>query len=533
MKPNKIEWFLIFTVYFLINDIRSKSFLEAAKDKVEEVFKYDSEEYRNEPASLNHLYYSKRGKEELEQCRNLYQANYNDCRNFKTCNFCSANSGCGWCDEKKICLPLDLGSRKDEYVPLCMGDCIKILKIDYCYKGLFEPENTQDEINFANMDQVVNQEKYRKSPYDRIDLENEEDRSFANILEKTLEKNIIESQKIKPEFNYNFMQKNQNIINENSENSKEIKSHNKSNKFINNPVENENFIERSMNLLETMSKLEKTQNSAKNLSSESLTNNLNNSYKSNNFSKSELNLNSENTKNNSQNLIEQPDCDEANNGIHGVSQIIPTPNNPSLNFIPNGYLNYPNNVDLEKNSQKLYHEMADISKDIFNSLLNDKMEKKKKTNFIKANLDSDDDSQEGYLKYLKEFVPNFEFPQFIKSDLEQSINEIKREKLLLWLRGFSLNDKISKIDLPIYKNLNFTNEDQTRKMFLDKFYKDIVKDPNAKIDSLIYKNMLGNSGKIINKDTNGKTFKDYKVIDSKFVDKNDLVNLVKQSNMRF
>mgnify|MGYP001033194671 CR=1 FL=1 len=183
----------------------TKSFLEAAQDSAED-FKYDTEEYRKEPASLNHLYWSKRGAEELDQCRNKFEANYNHCKIYKTCNFCSANSGCGWCDEKKICLPLDISAQKDELIPLCMGDCIKVLKMEYCFKVLFEPDNTQDEVNFANMDQVINQEKYAKTPYDPINLDNEEDTSYENIMEKTLEKNIIESQKFRPPVTYNFLQ---------------------------------------------------------------------------------------------------------------------------------------------------------------------------------------------------------------------------------------------------------------------------------------------------------------------------------------
>lgn len=568
MKFHSIIYVTLLIIFAAFSGMYSKTFLEIAKQEVEEEFKYDSPEYRNEPDSLNHLYYTQRGKEELEQCRNLYKANYDDCRNYKTCNFCSANSGCGWCDEKKICLPLDLNARKDELIPLCMGDCLKVLKIEFCYKGLFEPDNTKNEVNFANIDQVVNQSKYKKSPYDPIDLDNDTESAFDNILEKTLEKNILESQKVKPEFSYNFIQKRDNAKNESMNTSNNANSpayeysiNNKSKldlKSNNYNDINEDFMQKSLNLLETFSKAKaeaQKEESTNKLQSLSLHDDINRGIGpysfSNNNNKIDIDNNNKNAKYNAYSNFKQSDeeifkkgkenCDEAKDGVQGISQLKPVLNDPSLNFIPKSYTNYPNSIDLEKNSKQMYQDMAQISKEVFNSLLSKDLQSRKKNNFIKANLDDANPSQERILKNLKEFIPNFEFPQFIKSDLEQSINDIKREKLLLWLRGFKLNDEISKIHLPIYKNLSFTNEDQIRKMFLDKFYKDIVKDPYANVNSVIYKNMLGNSGKIISKKDVSKylgkkpkdVIKDLAVVDSKFIDKKDLMNLVTQSNMRF
>ena len=83
------------------------------------------------------MYYTLKGTEELEKCRIEYEANYIRFSGFNTCNFCAANSDCGWCNEKKLCVPVDLNSRNDELVPICQGDCIRILKMEYCYKGLF------------------------------------------------------------------------------------------------------------------------------------------------------------------------------------------------------------------------------------------------------------------------------------------------------------------------------------------------------------------------------------------------------------
>jgi hypothetical protein len=388
--------FLI-VLFLLLNNIQNKSFLDLAQ---EEVFKYDSENYRKEPASLNPSYYSEKGAEELDHCRNNFQANYNRCSQFKTCNFCGANSECAWCDEKKICLPIDLNAHNDYLEPLCQGDCIRILKIEYCFKGLFEPENNPGEINF--------------STYEELNKEDggDENGIQENILERTLEKNM----KI---------------------------------------------------------------------------------------------------------------------------------NNHNLDYDPNAYTNKPNSVNLEQHHKELVNDMTNISKRVFSNLV-DKNVSDKEIETIKPNLT---DKREDMMKYMKEYIPNFEFPQYVKSDLEDSIDKIKKEKLLLWLRGYSLNEKKSKTHLPIYQNLTFVDEEPVRKMFLDKFYKDVVKDPYKDINSMVYKNLMGGGTLFGDKIPLDKYKKKEKVIfnemhqpgshiqekitNSKFIQKDDLKSFVKKNNMRF
>ncbi len=441
-----------------------------------------------------------------------------------------------------------MNSRKDESIPICIGDCIKVLKIEYCYKGLFEPDNTQDEVNFANYDQIINQEFNKNNSYVPFNSENNIDTNLKNTMS-----NMIKHQQINNGFNYNFVQKKEK--NKNGEGFNKREYYNKNDNLLeNNIIDNDrkSFSEKNLSLLEKLSNDNKnrlesesskfiTESLENKLTSEFMFNRFNNNLSKNeNFDSDSLNINTDKTEKSLLHSLEG-DCDESKNVVNGIQKIIPLENNPTLNYIPKSYTNYPSDIDLEENSRKIFKKVEKISKDVFNSLLSNEIKSRKKPNFIKANLDIESKSDDYLLNSLKEYVPNFEFPQFLKSDLEQSINEIKREKLLLWLRGFSLNENISKLHLPIYQNLLFTNEENIRKMYLDKFYKEIVNDPKVNINSVIYKNMLGNSGSIIphvdNSKSIGKKLKDiiknFKVIDSNYIDKTDLVGLVKQSNMRF
>lgn len=359
---------IIFNFYFILVImttqpwlIQSGSFLDIAK---EQAIVYNSEEYKNEAASLNPEYYTDKGKDELTKCRIKYKANFDKCRRLTTCNFCSANNDCGWCNEKKICIPIDLNSKKDQMIPLCQGDCIRILQIEFCYKGLFEPENTPEEINFATYPQVIEEP--------------------VNIFDAALEKNIL------------------------------------------------NERESSLNLIKFKQKEE--------------------------------------------------NCDTPNPPISVKDGV-------NLNYDPNAWGNLPAPINYAEHKNKLSQEMTNISKNVFKNMISNVVDTK---NYEMIQPDLDDKKvKEEMFHSLKNYIPNFEFPQFVKSDLEDSIDRIKREKLKLWLRGYSLNDDISKCHLPIYKNLTFVNEDQARKMLLDKFYRSVVRDPYSNIHSKVYKNLIG------------------------------------------
>lgn len=470
-----MKFLTIILIYFLtIKIIKSsrKTFLDIAK---EEVFKdtYNSDSYKNEAASLNPEYYTPKGKQELTKCRDLYSANFDRCRRFSTCTFCAANSDCGWCDEKKICIPIDLNIRKDQQIPICQGDCIRVLKIEYCYKGLFEPENTQDEVNFANYNEV---------------LDNSEDND-ENIFEKSLEKIFLEGRNKKTNSIFKFKQE-----------------------------------------------TEKGEAS----------------------------------------------CEGQNDGLPNdfTKNLNVVPDHRSLDYIPNASTNRRPSVNMKEHQKYLVDSLTKISKDTFFDLLNNNINTNndnKYNQMPQIDYKTDDQKREEMFQYLKEYIPNFEFPQFVKSDLEDSIDKIKKEKLLLWLRGYSLNEDISKQHLPIYKNLTIANEDDARKVLLDKFYKDIVRDKYSKVNSVVYKNLIGEktlSGDEINKNKynhkpvheNSKTSKilnnidsiqpvgavdknkdntkentsyrslnniTNKVVNTKFISREDLSAVVKRNNMRF
>jgi len=381
-----------------------KSFLDYAEDEI-------LSEHEKEPASLNPEYYSNKGRDEIDKCRGMYPANYERCSKFNTCNFCSANNDCGWCDEKKICMPININSRSDMMIPLCQGDCIHLLKMEYCYKVLFEPGNNPGEVNFSNYDQVV---------YNKPGCK---------------------------------------------------KSANKVNLFPDDSLSNSNASAISRNALET------------------------------------------------------------SNGLFSGN------NNPGLNYDPRRNLNKPYSVNLEKHHANLQKNFEAISKEVFDNLVKRRYPDHK-NDLIPVDLPK---TKINYKKYLKEYIPNFEMPQYVPSDLENSIEKIKKEKLLLWLRGYSLNEGISKIHLPIYKNLTFINEDQIRKHELDNFFKTYVKDipENKEFYNNVYKSLsdtyqrnISNIHNVTNA-TNYEIMKNHSVINSFFIPRKDLFGLVKKNNMRF
>lgn len=474
---------LFFTFFHLLfTQISSKTFMDLAQDEIFTKENYKSDKYAKEAASLNPEYYTSKGEEELEKCREVFSANYDRCSRFKTCNMCGANPDCGWCNEKKLCVPVELNARNDQIIPQCQGDCIRILKIEYCYKALFEPENTQDEVNFANYPEVLQEDSDSDSDSD-------------NIFEKALEKNFYE-----------------------------------------------------------MRNQKKSSNSSSNLI---------------NFKQLDPQ--------------KDPNCDDSSDNLN--INITPTPNHTSLDYIPNASTNKPLAVDLDSHHERLIKDLTDVSKQVFSDLVEKHVDKSAdQVSLLQPNFQTEEEKREEMMKNLKEFIPNFEFPQFVNSDLEDSIDKIKKEKLLLWLRGYSLNEPDAKKHLPIYKNLTFTDEDQVRKSFLDKFYKDLVIDPYKNVNSGVYKNLMGQEtlfgdkiqdkmnerkakngyvipvieskggkqvkiikkpiavqpipdAKILTPSIIGKgpkeIVKSLKIINSNYVDKKDLLSLVKRDNMRF
>jgi len=282
-----MKYKIIISVYliFILNITfisSGKSFLDLAQNQIYSE-DYNTPAYNHEPDSLNPEYFTPKGVEQLSTCRARFDANYNRCSTFKTCNFCDANSDCGWCDEKKICIPIDINSRRDQMIPLCVGDCQMIIKIEFCYKVLFEPANNPHEVNFSNYAQVQN---------------------FDLKTDPLIRNNLRENQQNSLSLDY----------------------------------------------------------------------------------KGDINLNGQ-------------------------------------------------DVDIHKEHHEMFNNMLESSKNIFYDLYN------KNAPPVKSNqpmmLPELEGDEPDYSKYLKEYIPNFESPQFVKSDLEDYIDLVKRQKILLWLKGYS------------------------------------------------------------------------------------------------
>ena len=315
-----LYFILILNVSFIFS---GKTFLDLAQNQIY------SEEYNHEPDSLNPEYYTEKGQEQLSTCRVKFEANYNRCSTFKTCNFCDANSDCGWCDEKKICLPIDISSRNDQMIPLCVGDCQMIIKIEYCYKGLFEPANNPNEVNFSNYDQVMN-----------FDLKTD-------------------------------------------------------------PLNRSNLREKQQNSLSL-------------------------DYKG------DINLNG-------------------------------------------------SEIDIQKEHNDMFKSMLESSKNIFYDLYNKNAKAETGDEQQQPLIEPDLDDEKGpdYAKFLKEYIPNFESPQFVKSDLEDYIDLVKKQKVKLWLKGYNLNTGEPKKGGgrdTLYHELPWLDEEKTRKEFLNDFLVKYMKD---------------------------------------------------------
>jgi hypothetical protein len=97
-------------------------------------------------------------------------------------------------------------------------------------------------------------------------------------------------------------------------------------------------------------------------------------------------------------------------------------------------------------------------------------------------------------------LPELEYPQFERTDLENTIDDIQRQKVLLWLRGFKPGDKP-------------TND--TKTIILDDVYRGL--NPST-VDSVVYKSLYD---------------KPFEVKNSNYIDTKDTMALIKKNNMRF
>lgn len=87
--------------------------------------------------------------EERNYCRKMNRISYEKCEKITRCGFCNVNGNCGWCKEKKKCLPVIYDSSHSEIKTICNGECTTLLSIDKCYETVLdEKENFTENFMF-------------------------------------------------------------------------------------------------------------------------------------------------------------------------------------------------------------------------------------------------------------------------------------------------------------------------------------------------------------------------------------------------
>lgn len=366
------------------------------------------------PISFNPAFRTEKGLEEILYCRKINIHRYDRCSYLKSCNFCSANPGCSWCDENKTCIPVELDDLTSEFKPLCNGECLHLLDNRYCHKSLFEiPDillkhsstdlSTTNQIiqetNFSNYKDAVKEYRRDKLAAKKLDIQNTD---FLK-LKKNIKLNI-------------------NLNNQNNENT----DHNKD--YI-------NLIERKEK------KLLDYDRENKNISNALLD--------GENISKSNINI-------------------YDNDNINRINDI-------NKAFSEMNKLDFDNELNISKHESNLIHDdmidlnekmnvkLQNMSKEILIDDIKTKTKKIDENPKLKINEDYDGTESDfitSQFESIKNEIPNYELPQFAHSKLEDGLYRLKKQKLLLLLRGFKLNEPISKHHLPIYRNIKSGPEEE-------------------------------------------------------------------------
>lgn len=414
------------------------------------------------PISLNPEYQSIKGISELNYCKEKFSFRYNHCNEFKNCNFCSSNAFCGWCDETKQCIPLEYNETVKEEVPLCGGECVHVLKMGYCHKALFEKPlliginkndvNTKNklitEINVGNYDDAI--KKYTE--------------------EKLVGKKYLDFLSVNT--NNNFRK----VVKEDVDDIIETDYNSNNNRKNNNQIKDISFLQ---------TKQESRNNSNKDDNSK------------NNSNNETVDLNSyNNSPNSNEKTITSPYLSNLFSKKHFIKD------SPSLNYQPE-FNSLPKDItiDFSKHHYQFKKDLEKVAKEVFDNKITSKIkENKQQIREINDN-DNIDDVISNHYRNIKKSIPGFEMPQFAQSKLESSISDIKKQKLLLLLRGVDLNSRIAKHHLGIYNNKNSDDGyilDRTIKSIGDtnsmkeKYNLDIRKDVEYSAKTISYKKVADN-----------------------------------------
>jgi hypothetical protein len=134
----------------------------------------------------------------------------------------------------------------------------------------------------------------------------------------------------------------------------------------------------------------------------------------------------------------------------------------------------------------------------FNKILNTNKVKSSRYSFLKENnqlgiqTDSNNDVK----------LPELEYPQFERSDFENAIDDINKQKVLLWLRGFKPGES------------QVSDSSNNEKIIINDVYKGLNK---TKLDDIVFKTL---SDKPLVKNSN-------------YINPQDSLKLIQKNNMRF
>ena len=175
--------------------------------------------------------------EERDYCRNVNRISYEKCGKITRCSFCNVNGNCGWCKEKKKCLPVIYDSSQREIKTICNGECSTLLNIDKCYETALD-----ENLNYTNDSFLVDKPQYEESEWDSLISSLETQKINLWLKGYSIRNNRTKEEDNKEKYLRKFYKNvkyNKTQLNNNS-----IASLLKQNKVINTELRSENAIKR-------------------------------------------------------------------------------------------------------------------------------------------------------------------------------------------------------------------------------------------------------------------------------------------------
>lgn len=111
---------------------------------------------------------NERESEERNYCRNINRISYEKCEKITKCNFCNVKGNCGWCKERKKCIPVIYDSKLNENKAVCNGECSTLLNIDKCYETAFSDDDIKNYTKYLNDSFVYDKPQYEESEFSSL-----------------------------------------------------------------------------------------------------------------------------------------------------------------------------------------------------------------------------------------------------------------------------------------------------------------------------------------------------------------------------